>query len=162
MGWYCDSSLCHTKPQTNLLCQNFYCVLLSSRQYTKHKGNIKTKINLHMPLQPIAVKSKSTIELKGLSATMHLTLFLVLLWTGGGFSQCYTRRTCTGSTVQASSKRACCIGTDNGLAFRSGGVCSTCIGELCFTIQCVSLLQLLPTTVHGFTKPSYNVQEYAR
>ena len=56
-------------------------------------------------------------------------LLLVLLLTGEGFSQCYNSTGCTGSLVVAVDQRDCCIGTNNGLSFNIGGICTNCIGN---------------------------------
>ena len=46
---------------------------------------------------------------------------------------CYSSTTCSGDVIPASSERECCIGTDDGLSFSSGGVCIRCIGVLSFS-----------------------------
>ena len=43
---------------------------------------------------------------------------------------CYSSTSCSGDLIPATSERKCCIGTDNGLSFSSGGVCIRCIGVL--------------------------------
>ena len=55
-------------------------------------------------------------------------LLLVLLLTGEGFSQCFDSTGCTGSLVGAVDQRDCCVGTNNGLSFNDGGICTICIG----------------------------------
>ena len=45
-----------------------------------------------------------------------------------GFAQCYTDTGCLGTTIRATNKRDCCVGTDVGLAFSDGGTCTECIG----------------------------------
>ena len=55
-------------------------------------------------------------------------LLLVLLLTGEGFSQCFDSTGCTGSLVGAVHQRDCCVGTNNGLSFNNGGICTNCIG----------------------------------
>ena len=52
-----------------------------------------------------------------------------------GLSQglCYEQRNCQGSTIQAGSQsaRQCCVGTNNGMSYSVGGVCTVrqCVGE---------------------------------
>ena len=85
------------------------------------------------------------------SAKMYVTFVLVLLWTGGGFSQCYTTTSCTGRTVTAVTERDCCVGTDDGLAFRrSSGVCYICVGEL----------RLISCSYHSFHTPYCSTWSY--
>ena len=56
-------------------------------------------------------------------------MFLLLLVTGKGFSQCYNSSGCTGNLLPADDARDCCIGTDDGLSFRDGE-CTECIGKI--------------------------------
>ena len=56
--------------------------------------------------------------------------FLFLLLAGEGFPQCYSDTACSGSLVPAANQRECCAGTDEGLAYSSGGTCNLCIGML--------------------------------
>ncbi|CAI8008867.1 hypothetical protein GBAR_LOCUS6036 [Geodia barretti] len=69
-----------------------------------------------------------------------LYLFLLLLLTGQGFSQCFTNTNCTGGLVVAADQRACCVGTDDGLSFNDGTTCTLCV-------------------VHGFGQSKYDVEE---
>ena len=55
-------------------------------------------------------------------------LLLVLLLTGEGFSQCFDSTGCTGSLVGAVDQRDCCVGTNDGLSYNNGGICTNCIG----------------------------------
>ncbi|CAI8020301.1 hypothetical protein GBAR_LOCUS12147, partial [Geodia barretti] len=72
-----------------------------------------------------------------------LYLFLFLLQTGQGFSQCFTNTNCTGGVVVAADQRACCVGTDDGLSFNDGTTCILCV-------------------VHGFHQSKYDVEEGRR
>ena len=60
---------------------------------------------------------------------MFSGLFIVLLLIGEGFSQCYVNTDCTGTVVEATDQRDCCVGTDNGLSFNDGSNCNLCIGS---------------------------------
>ena len=57
-----------------------------------------------------------------------ISLLIVLLLTGQGFSQCFTSTDCTGDQVPADNQRECCVGTDTGLTYNDGGTCTVCIG----------------------------------
>ena len=59
---------------------------------------------------------------------MLSSLVLVLLFSGQGFSQCFTNAGCTGDQVPAVSQRECCVETNTGLSYNDGGTCSMCIG----------------------------------
>ncbi|CAI8047959.1 hypothetical protein GBAR_LOCUS26511, partial [Geodia barretti] len=76
-----------------------------------------------------------------MEAVLHL--FLLLLLTGQGFSQCFTNTDCTGGLVEAADQRACCVGTDDGLSFNNGTTCTLCV-------------------VHGFLHTEYDVEEDER
>ena len=41
---------------------------------------------------------------------------------------CFTNSDCTGDIIPANDTRDCCVGTDNGLSFLSGSVCTECVG----------------------------------
>ena len=49
---------------------------------------------------------------------------------GSAQSQCYTDSNCTGDTFASDDVRECCVGTDDGLSFSDGSVCTICIGIL--------------------------------
>ena len=52
-----------------------------------------------------------------------------------GSCQCFDSVSCTGALVDASNERDCCVGTNNGLSFNDGGICTNCIGmyvTMCF------------------------------
>ena len=55
-------------------------------------------------------------------------LLLVILLAGKAFSQCFDSTGCTGSLVGAVDQRDCCVGTNDGLSFSAGGICTNCIG----------------------------------
>ena len=59
---------------------------------------------------------------------MWPSLMLVLLFSGQGFSQCFTSADCTGDQVPASNRRECCVETDTGLSYNDVGTCNVCIG----------------------------------
>ena len=63
-----------------------------------------------------------------ITVIMLLVVFITLLLTGEGLSQCYTGTDCTGSVVSASNQRDCCVGTNDGLYYRDGSTCSICVG----------------------------------
>jgi hypothetical protein len=67
-------------------------------------------------------------------------VFVGLLLIGEGFSQCYLDIDCNGTTISATSKKDCCVGTNDGLAYFENGDCSVCI-------------------VHGFQRAKYNITE---
>ena len=59
---------------------------------------------------------------------MLLVVLFTLLLTGESLSQCYTGTDCTGNVVSASNQKDCCVGTNDGLSFSDGSICSICIG----------------------------------
>ena len=63
--------------------------------------------------------------------------FLFLLLAGEGFSQCYSDTACSGSLVPAANQRECCAGTNEGLAYSSGGTCNLCIGMYVVYSSCL-------------------------
>ena len=67
--------------------------------------------------------------LEKMAVSVILSLLLVSLLPGQGFSQCFTGTNCTGDEVVALDKRDCCVGTDDGLSFSDGSNCSLCIGK---------------------------------
>ena len=81
--------------------------------------------------------------------------FSFLLLAGEGFSQCYSDTACSGSLVPAANQRECCAGTDEGLAYSSGGTCNLCIGMLHIAVA----FWFEKCAVHGFAQAAYDVDE---
>ena len=78
---------------------------------------------------------------------------------------CYSSTSCSGDIIPATSERECCVGTDNGLSFSSGGVCIRCIGVLLsFSLYNYHSLTTFCSlfSVHGFTRARYQVVEGER
>ena len=75
---------------------------------------------------------------------------------------CYSSTTCSGDIIPAKSERECCVGTDNGLSFSSGGVCIRCIGVLYHSLYHSLTTFCSLFSVHGFTRARYQVVEGER
>ena len=47
----------------------------------------------------------------------------------GVSQECFTDTVCSEGQFDVLNKMECCVGTDEGLSFSDGGVCSVCIGK---------------------------------
>ena len=53
---------------------------------------------------------------------------LVYIFSAGIF-RCYTHTDCTGTVIEASNQRDCCVGTNDGLSYGDGDTCNPCTGK---------------------------------
>ena len=98
--------------------------------------------------------------MKKMAAALY-HLLLVFLLTGEAFSQCYNSTGCTGSLVGAVNQRDCCVGTNDGLSFSDGGICTNCIGIDSVT-SCQQKLTLASMSCSLLSCTVYVVDEDAR
>ena len=60
---------------------------------------------------------------------IYVQLKSIFCWFAGA-CQCFSNADCTGDQIPATDQRACCVDTNNGLSYNSGGTCTVCIGML--------------------------------
>ena len=84
----------------------------------------------------------------------------MLTFATGEF-QCYTSSDCTGTVINSTDQRDCCVGTNDGLSYGDGNTCNCCIGmannnmEVCQVI----IEYYVFFSVHGFHLAKYDVIE---